>query len=338
MKKIKIKFLDVVGNPENNFIVDILKKKYDVEISDDPEYLFYEAKSKGFLDYNCVRIFYTPENLVPDFNICDYALGFNYIDFQDRYMRYPIYMLGKYNYYAGDDYALDLERARHKHENAREQLKSKTEFCSFVYSNADAAKCREKVFKALSKYKLVNSGGRYNNNVGGPIESKLEFQKKHKFVIAFENTEGYGYTTEKIVHAFSAGAIPIYWGNPAIIEEFNEGSFINCNKLGLTEKGEDDVIEKIVEIVSELDNNDEEYLKMLETPAFKSKNYVEDKQKEFSDFLYNIFDQPLERAYRRNRFYWGERYERRQKIGEKFYWMCRKLIPVRDFLRKLVKR
>ena len=50
-KKIKVKFLDVVGDPENNFIVDILKERYDVEISENPEYLFFESKSKGFLDY-----------------------------------------------------------------------------------------------------------------------------------------------------------------------------------------------------------------------------------------------------------------------------------------------
>lgn len=337
-KKIKVKFLDVVGDPENNFIVDILKERYDVEISENPEYLFFESKSKGFLDYNCIRIFYTPENLVPDFNICDYAMGFNYIDFQDRYIRYPIYMLGKYNYYAGDDYALDLERARHKHEDVKLQLENKTDFCSFVYSNADAAKCREKIFSKLSEYKQVNSGGRYNNNVGGPVSSKLEFQKKHKFVIAFENTAGCGYTTEKIVHAFSAGAVPIYWGNPAITKEFNENSFIDCNKMGLTEKGEDEIIDKIVEKVIELDNNDSAYLKMLETPAFLNQNYVEKKQAELIRFLYNIFDQPIEKAFRRNRFYWGERYERRQKIGEKFYWEFRKLIPVRDALHKIVKR
>lgn len=88
-------------------------------------------------------------------------------------------MLGKYNYYAGDDYALDLERARHKHEDVKLQLENKTDFCSFVYSNADAAKCREKIFSKLSEYKQVNSGGRYNNNVGGPVSSKLEFQKKN---------------------------------------------------------------------------------------------------------------------------------------------------------------
>lgn len=40
--------------------------------------------------------------------------------------------------------------------------------------------------------------------------------------------------------------------------------------MGLTEKGEDEIIDKIVEKVIELDNNDSAYLKMLETPAFES--------------------------------------------------------------------
>lgn len=84
--------------------------------------------------------------------------------------------------------------------------------------------------------------------------------------------------------------------------------------------------------------NRQKYLKMLETPAFLNQNYVEEKQAELIRFLYNIFDQPIEKAFRRNRFYWGERYERRQKIGEKFYWEFRKLIPVRDALHKIVKR
>ena len=99
-------------------------------------------------------------------------------------------------------------------------------------------------------------------------KTKDDFQKRHKFVIAFENTSTPGYTTEKIVHAFPAGAIPIYWGNPEIAKEFNEESFINCHKYGLTDKGELEAIAKIVEEVKRLDNDDAEYLKMLGTPAF----------------------------------------------------------------------
>ena len=47
-KKIKVKFLDVVGDPENNFIVDILKERYDVEISENPEYLFLNQIKRFF--------------------------------------------------------------------------------------------------------------------------------------------------------------------------------------------------------------------------------------------------------------------------------------------------
>ena len=331
-KKIRINFSGMGGrfDPSDNFIINTLKKRYDVELSDKPDYLFYSVNSRDYLNYDRVRIFYTAENLVPDFNICDYAIGFNHISFADRYMRYPLYLVDDFNAYQGDDYASDLKLALHKHENAEDQLRQKTGFCSFVYSNADAVPCRQLMFEKLSEYKHINSGGRYLNNIGGPVESKINFQKKHKFVIAFENTSTPGYTTEKIVHAFAAGAIPIYWGNPEINKEFNEASFINCHKYGLTEKGESEAIERIVDEVKRLDNDDEEYLKMLNTPAFTVDNDVDKQKKVFEEFLFNIFDQDKEKAYRRNRFYWGKRYERKQKIGNWFYWQCSKLIPLRN--------
>lgn len=340
MKNIKIKFSGMGGrfDPENNFIVNILKKHFEIQLSDEPDYLIYSVNSKDYLDYNCVRIFYTAENLVPDFNICDYGIGFHYLTFEDRYIRFPVYLVDGFTAYDGDDYASDLSRAAYKHENVEKSLEGKSTFCSFVYSNGEAAKCREKVFEALSEYKTVSSGGRYKNNVGGPIESKLDFQRKCKFVIAFENSEGKGYTTEKIVHAFSAGAVPIYWGNPDITKEFNPDSFINCYDLGLSSDAEKSAIDQIVERVKYLDSHDEAYEKMLRAPAFKDPQYVETMQSEFEAFLFNIFDQPIEKAYRRNRYYWGRRYEYKQKIGNSFYWTLRKAIPIRDKLRKFIKK
>lgn len=339
MKKIKIKFSGMGGNfdPENNFIINILRKKYTVINSNNPDFLVYSVNSKDYLNYNCVRIFYTAENLVPDFNICDYGIGFHYMDFGDRYIRFPLYLVDGFKAYEGDNYASDLQLALHKHENAEQILEEKTDFCSFVYSNAQAAPCREKMFEALSQYQQVSSGGRYKNNIGGPVDDKLKFQRKHKFVIAFENTATPGYTTEKIIGAFAAGAVPIYWGNPEIIKEFNAGSFINCNDYGLTEKGEPEIIEQIVQEVIRIDKDQSAYLDMLKTPAFKIENDVNRQQQDFEAYLYNIFDQPIEQAYRRNRFYWGERYERKQKIGNSFYWQCRKLIPIRDVIKKAVK-
>ena len=336
MEDLKIAFSGMGGNfdENNNFITNILRKKYNVVLSEKPDFVFFSQSSKDYHKYNCVRIFYTAENHVPDFNLCDYGISFQNLSFEDRYIRYPLYLVDDFNPYAGDDYASDLQLALHKHENV--DLSTKTDFCSFVFSNSKAAPCREKLFHALSEYKPVNSGGRYLNNVGGPVASKLEFQKKHKFVIAFENTSSPGYTTEKIVGAFAAGAIPIYWGNPEITKEFNPGSFINCHDFGLTRDGEPEAIERIVEEVKRLDNDDEAYMAMLRTPAFTEQNDVAKQQQEFEDFLFHIVDQGREKAYRRNRYYWGERYERKQRIGNQFYWFLAKFLPIRNFFLKVL--
>ena len=337
MKTIKLKFSGMGGdfNPQDNFIINVLRKRYVVVLTENPDYLIYSVNSTDYLGYNCVRIFFTAENLVPDFNICDYGIGFSYLDFEDRYIRYPLYLVDDFNPYEGEDYARDLNLASHKHENAREIARKKTEFCSFVYSNSQAVACREKIFDALSQYKTVISGGRYKNNVGEMTVNKLDFQSRCKFVIAFENTSTSGYTTEKIIGAFAAGAIPIYWGNPRIATEFNKESFINCHDYGLTEEGELDSIERIVARVKQIDQNESLYLEMLGKPAFVKNENIEDRRKQFEEFLYHIFDQSVEDSYRRNRCYWGRRYERKQRIGNYFYQILRKGIGVRDSFRRI---
>ncbi|WP_249030542.1 glycosyltransferase family 10 domain-containing protein [Tannockella kyphosi] len=336
MKTIKIKYSGMGGNfdEKNNFISNILREHFNIELSDDPDFLIYSVNSKEYLNYNCVRIFYTAENLVPDFNVCDYGIGFHYLDFEDRYIRYPLYLVDGFTAYKNDDYSNDLIRARNKHIHISKHMANKNSFCSFVYSNADASDCRENIFIKLNSYKEVNSGGRYKNNVGGPIQSKLGFQEKHKFVIAFENTMGNGYTTEKIIHAFSAGAIPIYWGNPEITKECNSDAFINCHDFGLEADTPVDspIYDEIINRIIEIDENEQRYLEMLKQPAFSKDYNIDEQQQKFQKYLINIFSQDKETAYRRNLKYWGERYERKQKIGNNYYWMLHKLVPIRDFL------
>lgn len=338
MKKVKIRFSGMTGNfnPKDNFIVDILKKHYEIELSENPDYLIYSVNSKDYLNYQCIRIFFTPENIIPDFNICDYAIGFSNIIFDDRYIRLPLYLVDSFAVYSNDNYGGDLERALNKHLYADAYIKNKTDFCSFVYSNSKAACCRKKVFDALSNYKKVNSGGLYLNNIGGRVENKTQFQSRHRFVLAFENSSTPGYTTEKIIGAFAAGAIPIYWGDPEIEKTFNKDSFINCNRYGLDSNGNsEEAIEQILDVVKKIDKDDKLYAQYLKEPAFIDNNYPPRKQKELEQFLVNIFSQEYESAFRRNRYYWGERYERKQRIGNAFYWKLRKLIPLRDQIRKI---
>lgn len=278
-KKIKVKFVDFFDgfNTQDNEFVDILREKYEVVFSEDPDYLFYSGFGYNHLDYDCIRIFYTGECITPDFNQCDYAIGFDRLDFDDRYVRIPLYMLFQYK----KDYLQLQERRAFD----TDFLKQKTGFCNFVYSNCFAQDLRTQVFELLSKYKRVDSGGRYKNNIGGAVKDKKEFQKKYKFSIAFENTSHNGYATEKITEAFVAGTIPIYYGDPKIAEDFDERAFVNCHRYNS--------LEDVVERVKEIDQDNNLFMQMINVPPVKT-SYIS-----MRDFLYHIVDQEFDEARRR---------------------------------------
>jgi hypothetical protein len=288
MKKIKIKFCKY--NPEDKcsysyYILQILKKYYEVEISDNPDYLFYNESDYEHLNYSCVKIFYTGENIHPNFNFCDYAFGFDYLNFGDRYCRLPVYFVS--TFYREEEIKMIENQTKSEKIFTKEDLEHKESFCSFVYSNYLADENRKVFFEKLNQYKKVNSGGRYLNNIGEIVRNKLAFEMNHKFSIAFENSSNIGYTTEKILNSISAQTIPIYWGNPEIAKEFNENRFINCHKY----KNFDQVIERIKEI----DNNDELYLEIINEPL---RNFNDETENIFIDFLRNIFDQPTKESRR----------------------------------------
>lgn len=338
MKRIKVKFVDFWPNckPEELLIYERLCQYYDVDISDSPEYVIYSVFGSEHLQYSrCIKIFMTGENLSADFNLCDYAVGFDEISFNDRYHRMPLF----YN----PIYLSDLELCQKKHIGITEDMISKkTEFCSFVVSNGNAVSLREDAFYALSAYKKVNSGGRYKNNVGLPngVPDKLEFQKKHKFALAFENTASPGYLTEKIVQAYAAQTVPIYWGDPHVGKMFNPKSFINVADFNS--------LDQVVEYVKMVDNDDALYMKMLKEPAFINQScYRDEFIKKFDKWLCNIFDQDIESAYRRNMHYWGLTYqndmlEKNRAYMHSMYYM-RKMVKqnvevLKKYLRKIKRK
>lgn len=287
-KHLKIKFVDFYPNfdPRKVLLWQPLWEHYDVELSDEPEWLVFSVFGNEHLKYShCVKIFYTGENQTPDFNLCDYAFGFDYLSFEERYLRLPLWLL----------YKKDVEAMRHKHENP--SLKDKTDFCSFVVSNPHGNEARAQFMDILSQYKIVHSGGRWRNNVGGPVEDKLAFQRRHKFSFAFENTIHPGYTTEKIVQSFAASTVPIYWGDPRIAETFNSDAFINCNDY----PNWDAVVKRIIEI----DQDDALWLKMMKTHALKNPQLIDESLAKSEQFLLHIFDQEPEKAKRFSRDYWA---------------------------------
>lgn len=280
MREIKINVVDWWNDEfEKNYFISFLSKHYKIVRSDKPDYLLCSLFGDRHLDYDCVKIFFTGENFTPDFNLYDYALGFDFIEFDDRYLRYPLWIL----------YSDALKLALKKHENILDQ-DAKRGFCSFVVSNGDNAhSIREQVFDKFSEIGFVASGGAFKNNIGKRVENKNDFIKKYKFNIALENSQTKGYCTEKLFEAFAAKTIPIYWGWGN--EEFiNPRSFINLDDFS--------TLQEAVDFIQELHHNDRKYLQMLKEPVFLHPNIQKYHEEKLFNFFENIFKQPLKQCKR----------------------------------------
>jgi hypothetical protein len=235
-------------NPADNFFTSVLSRKYKVELSDDPDLFFFTHAYNGrrdYLNYKCHRVFLGWENIRADWNCCDYVLDSDFYTNNPRHKRWPIW--------AAWNTALLTQPKQ------EEQFRNKKKFACMVVSNAKA-KERIAFFHELSKYKQVDSGGRYLNNIGGPVANKMDFIKDYKFVISFENSSYPGYTTEKLIEPMLVNSIPIYWGNTEVGQDFNTNSFVHVNSFA----SYDAAIEHIIE----LDNNQEKYMQMAMQPWF----------------------------------------------------------------------
>ncbi len=261
-RKIKIKFVDFwQGFKEtNNLFFNILNKYFDIEISDRPDILFFSCFGFEHLNYSCKKIFYTGENVKPDYRYCDFSFSFE--DNSKKNFHLP--------HFVEFDHFFDFKNAN----NDIPEIKSfrnmkKSKFCSFMATNYKA-KERIDFVKKLMEYKRVDCAGPVLYNMGEKNnlqertkidwrKEKLQIIQHYKFTIAFENFSTNNYVTEKIFQPLLVGSIPIYWGAPNIEEYFNPKCYINVNDFNSFE----DVIEKIKEI----DRNDDLYQSFFEEPA-----------------------------------------------------------------------
>lgn len=297
MKKIKVHYCrygitdHTTPTTWNYFLHTILKRQYNVEVtSRNPDYVFYHESTYEYLEYDCIRILYTAENITPNFNLCDYAIANDYINFDDRYHRLSSYLVATFYNQSDLEIIKDIDITKPKI-FTQEDLMKKTDFCSFVYSNYNADDRRKLLLDTINTYKKVNSGGKYLNNIGGPVDSKLGFEMKHKFSMAIENSCRDGYTTDRIACGFMAKTIPIYWGNPKIGKEFNTKRFINCHDYAS--------FEEVLKRIEEIDSNDDLFIKIMNEPLFEEGYSFDIALSGVEKFLQNIFDQPLSKASRR---------------------------------------
>lgn len=281
-----------------NDILKLLSPYYNFVYDEKPDFLLYSVFGSNHLSYQhpCIKIFYTGENVRTDWNLCDYGVDFDFLNFGNRHLYLPLFAL--------PECAKDLENALIKHQCDEKILEQKTKFCAFMVTNGGGDPIRGEIFDKLSMYKKVDSGGRWRNNIGGAIgdryndfrTSKYHWLKDYKFHICFENSSYPGYVTEKLIQAFRAKCVPIYWGDPTLCDEkyahyrpiFNPKAFINVHNF--------DSLDSVVKEVERLDNDSQAFLAMLKEPMLlhtpKNQKWLENTRGGGSNFIlisYMIF-------------------------------------------------
>jgi len=305
MQRIRLAFSDFPGPTNSDAILKILSTRYDVHVTDtNPDYVIYSVFGYEYLQFeNVVRIFFTGENVRPDFNLCDYAFSYDWLDFGDRHFRAP-------NFILYDEWRDIVVRRS----SALAGIDPCKNFCNFIYSNGDSHPIRDRFFHALNAVEPVESFGAHLRNSDREIGEaylhkwsarKIIEQKKFKFSISFENSSTPGYTTEKLVHALCADTIPIYWGDPLVGRVFNPRRFIDMNVLSFEEA--------ILRVMS-LHRDDNAYLDMVNRPFFANGAAPENlSDRALLAAFEAIFSVPKEKALHRNPHFWGRKYESRRR-------------------------
>ncbi|MBU2616326.1 MAG: hypothetical protein KKC19_04445 [Nanoarchaeota archaeon] len=213
-KTIKINFKDfgTGSDPRDNYFTNILRMRYNVVISDNPDYVFYSVypeagEEKGLSEKgdfirkisprlyiwirklyviltskkslrtisprgDFIKIFYASEHVRPNMEECDWAFS-TYLEEEINHPHYFRIASGIINDYPFSKYMkLPLKR----NINFEKIKKEKIKFCNFIYSQE--INPRNNFFKELNKYKRVDSPGRCMNNMPSishksPKESRL---------------------------------------------------------------------------------------------------------------------------------------------------------------------
>lgn len=263
---------------KTNPITDILSKHFNI---------IYDDKNPDLILYSCFRRFNQDTSIIKDIPsllivgenrfIPEIPTGIHYsMTFeptQDNNLQagYPLYFEPIiYNVH-------DVDKVLK--ERTLKYFENKKFACTIISNNwSSNVNFRTNLVNIISKYKDIDYGGKWRNNVGGPVSNKLRFLNKYKFNICCENSQRDVYITEKILEAYLGNTVPIYAGGNAETI-FNPDSFINLN--GKSE-------EEIIEIIKEVNENDDLYKKMYNAPILLDENYFKKKYEEIEQFLVNL--------------------------------------------------
>ena len=279
-EKIRIAFADFWPNfvKDDNYFYHLLNKEFNITLTEDnPDLIFHSVDYSNNREHEkydqdkTKKIFYTGENISPDFSNTHAALSFQ--KNSENNFRLPLWALHinwfnvPYRKKRDQSYLLNLDNLLEK--NIKKH--KKTKFCSFVATKPSGK--RTEFIPKFNEIKKIDCAGRLFNNTKKNIKGrgdqkwKINYLKKYKFNICFENSSTLGYVTEKIIQSMYVNSIPIYWGAEDVNNDFNTASFINYHDY----ENDEEFINKILEV----DNDYEQYINLLSEPWFNQNKVPE---------------------------------------------------------------
>lgn len=250
-------------NSHTNFFSCLLRENNEninIVNAENADILFYSCFGQNHKKYNCKKVFYTGENIRPNFSECNYSLTFDFESYNNKNIRLPLWYLYidwfNVKTYNNPKYLIPVKYLIESNEFT---IKNKNKFCSFVYSSH--RDIRKEISDKISLYKQVDLYGKIHNKhiIDGEFE-KFNIISEYKFNICVENTNYPGYFTEKLLHAKIAGCIPIYYSDKTYINDFNEKCCLNLINY--------ENIDQLLEDIKIIDNDTNKYNNMLSEPLF----------------------------------------------------------------------
>jgi len=272
--KLRIKFDNFWGGfpLHDNIITVALSLRHDVEIvQHDPDILVHQGQTSHKHD-DAITIAWFIESMnrigEPDYSKCDYSFNSCNLD-DERNYRIPFWSTQvnwneapAHDLNRGPTYYISIE------ELSNRQITDRNRLCCSVASGTLGR--RAEFYPYISSKMDVAHGGDFLRNTTEMIEKpgnsdyleKIEFISKFKSNLCFENDDRQGYVCEKILHAFYAGCLPIYWGPSNVGEDFNKEAFIDISDFESNEEAVDCIHDVLL--------SDRKLLEYLEQPVFKN--------------------------------------------------------------------
>lgn len=207
----------------------------------------------------------------------DLALGYAYFD-AENYIRFPLWLR---NFFPPK---IDMQLIKDKVDEFN-VARSTCKYECVLINKHDMMNTRTPIYEKLKDILQIKCAGKWNQNtdelqtVYG--NNKVKYVHEFMFNICPENCNRFGYVTEKIFHAFLAGAIPIYYGSDNNPEE----GLINKDAVLFWDPKSDN--EDLVKEVIRLKTDENYYQKfMAQEKLFP---------KETAEFVYTTFEKLAEK-------------------------------------------